>query len=117
MNAADFGGIQQEKAHMNERIKRILSRAVPLLVLAGISTGAVLYQLEYFDLPFLERPHETDTTTHEPEVTQTPGQAAMESQLTGLETGIASRRSSRPAPARQPLPAADNVAARDISLP
>lgn len=72
---------------MNERIKRILARGVPLLVLAALCTAAMLYHFAYFELPFIDRPDADSETTRAPEVTKAPGQAALESQLAGLATG------------------------------
>ena len=40
---------------MNERIKRILARGVPLLAMAAICAAAMLYHFEYFDLSFIDR--------------------------------------------------------------
>ncbi|MBQ8397468.1 MAG: WG repeat-containing protein [Clostridia bacterium] len=64
---------------MNERIKRILARGVPLLAMAAICAAAMLYHFEYFDLSFIDRGGEAET--------RPPEELALESQLAGLRPG------------------------------
>lgn len=64
---------------MNERIKRICLRILPLAAMLAICAAAMLYHFGYFDLSFVDR--------GEGEETRAPDVLAIESQLAGLRPG------------------------------
>ncbi|MBQ3126411.1 MAG: hypothetical protein IJC15_05005, partial [Clostridia bacterium] len=64
---------------MNERIKRICLRILPLAAMLAICAAAMLYHFGYFDLSFIDREGGAET--------RPPDELAIESQLVGLRPG------------------------------
>ncbi len=65
---------------MNESCKRFFARVGPLLLMAGLCAAALLYRGGAYDLSFIDR--ETEA-----EVTRSPAELALESQLAAMQPG------------------------------
>ena len=81
---------------MNERMKRICMRILPLAAMLAICAAAMLYHFGYYDLSFIDREGGAETRPAD--------ELAIESQLVGLRPGDTIGEVTAPAETTAPAP-------------